>query len=587
MMLENIPRSEYPRPQFMRGEDTWQNLNGEWEFELDLSESGVERHLERADHFASIIVVPFAPESKLSGIGYTDFIRSAWYKRSFSLTAENLSDRVLLHFGALDDTATVWVNGELAGGHRGGYTPFTLDITDLVKEGENDLVVHAKDDVKDPLQPSGKQSERWANGGCHYTRSTGIWQTVWLEFVPKTYIKNVKIIPDVANEKVDVTVIFNGYDNVKSLRAVAAFDGDEVASRDVRVTGKSATFSLDIKDPVLWDIGKGNLYDLCITAGEDMLSCYFGMRSIAVDGYKVYLNGRSIFQRLVLDQGYFEKGIYTAESEDDFERDIKLSMSAGFNGARMHMKVFEPGFIACADRLGYLLWGEFPNWGLDPLRDGAFDRMAPAWREEIERDISSPAIIGWCPLNEYWTNEDREFVHSLYTLTKNLDPSRPAIDISGFMHSDVTDIYDVHDYEQNVDEFRRHYDPLVTGEGDAFVNYPDHEAKRDPNIPYFVSEFGGTFWDPSGEEKAPGSQAGTDPWGYGDAPDSREAFYSRFEGLISTLLDNPRVCGFCYTQFTDVMQEQNGIFRFDRTPKFDVERLRAIVSKPAAIEEPS
>ncbi len=584
MDFENVPRAEYPRPQFMRGEDSWMNLNGEWEFELDLSNSGADRHLERAEHLSSKIVVPFAPESELSGVGYTDFILSVWYRRTFTLTDENLAGRVLLHFGAVDDTAAVWVNGKEAGNHRGGYTPFTLDVTALVKEGENVVTVHARDDVRDPLQPTGKQSHKYENHGCFYTRSTGIWQTVWLEFVPKTYIKNVKMIPDVANEKVDVTVIFDGHDNVRSLRAAAAFDGDEVASKEVALTGKSVSFSLDIKDPVLWDIGRGDLYDLCLTAGDDMLSCYFGMRSVAVDGNRVYLNGRSIFQRLVLDQGYYEKGIYTAESEDDFERDIKLSQSVGFNGARMHMKVFEPGFIAAADRLGYLLWGEFPNWGLDPERDGAFDRMAPAWREEIERDISSPAIIGWCPLNEYWTNRDREFLKSLYFLTKDLDPSRPAIDISGFMHGPYTDIYDVHDYEQNVEEFRRHYEPLATGEGDVFINYPGHESPRDPDIPYFVSEFGGTFWDPA-EQTAPGPQAGTAAWGYGDAPDSREAFYNRFEGLVSALLDNPGVCGFCYTQFTDVMQEQNGIFRFDRTPKFDADRLRAIVSRPAAIEK--
>ncbi|MBQ7715106.1 MAG: beta-galactosidase [Clostridia bacterium] len=578
----NVPRNEYPRPQFMRGCDSWMNLNGKWEFELDLSASGSERHLDTAEHLSGEITVPFVPESDLSGVGYTDFVTSVWYKRRIELSGDALGGRVLLHFGAVDDFATVWINGSLAGCHRGGYTPFTLDITALVNEGANTITVHAEDDVKDVLQPSGKQSARWANYSCFYTRSTGIWQTVWLEFVPKTYIKTVKIIPDVANEKADVTVIFDGYENVKELRAVAAFDGDEVSAVDVNVTGKSVTFALPITDPVLWDIGKGNLYDLCVTAGDDMLSCYFGMRSVEVDGYKVRLNGRSIFQRLVLDQGYFEKGIYTAESDEDFERDIKLSMSAGFNGARMHMKVFEPRFIYHADRLGYLLWGEFANWGLDTTKDGAFGRMAPAWREEIERDISSPAIIGWCPLNEVWTRDNNEFVRNMFDLTKTLDPSRPVIDISGFMHSDVTDIYDVHDYVQEVDEFRKHYDPLVTGEGEAYVNYPDFE-KRDPNIPYFVSEFGGTFWDPN--ESDDGGDDQNNSWGYGKKPDSREEFYSRFEGLVSTLLDNERVCGFCYTQFTDVMQEQNGVFRFDRTPKFDTERLRAIVSRRAAIED--
>lgn len=580
-MEMTIPRSEYPRPQFMRGDGTWKCLNGEWEFELDLSASGAERHLESAEHLSSKITVPFVPESEASGVGYTDYIPSVWYRRTFELTEDEISGRILLHFGALDDTATVWVNGEEAGRHRGGYTPFTLDVTKLVKQGENVLTVHADDNVKDPLQPSGKQSARYDNYGCYYTRSTGIWQTVWLEFVPESYIKTVKIIPDVANEKVDVTVTVEGGE--KSLRAVAAFDGDEVSSREVALTGKAATFSLDIKDPVLWDIGKGNLYDLCLTLGDDMLTCYFGMRSFEVDGYRVRLNGRSVFQRLVLDQGYFEKGIYTALSEDDFERDIKLQMEAGFNGARMHMKVFEPGFIAAADRLGYLLWGEFPNWGLDTVRDGAFDRMAPAWREEIERDVSAPSIIGWCPLNEIWTNENHEFLKNIYRLTKALDPSRPVIDISGFMHSEFTDIYDVHDYEQNVAEFKSHYDPLVTGEGDVFIDYPEYEKPRDESIPYFVSEFGGTFWAP-----APTDSNGEDrseSWGYGERPYSADEFYGRFDGLTGALLDNPRVCGFCYTQFTDVMQEQNGIYRFDRTPKFDIGRIRASVSRRAAIED--
>ena len=582
METNNIPRNEYPRPQFIRGEDSWKCLNGEWEFELDLSNSGTERHLENAEHLTGKIVVPFAPEAEASGVGYTDFIPSVWYKRTFDLTKEELSGRVLLHFGAVDDTTTVWVNGHRAGAHRGGYTPFTFDVTSFVIEGENTITVHAADDVKDPLQPSGKQSARWANYSCFYTRSTGIWQSVWLEFVPETYIKNAKIIPDVANEKVDVTLTVAG-PREDTLRAVVSFDGKTVSERDVNLTYDTVTFSLDVKNPVLWEIGRGNLYDLCLTYGDDQLLCYFGMRSVAISGNKFLLNGKSVFQRLILDQGYFERGIYTAESEDDFERDIKLSMSAGFNGARMHMKVFEPGFIACADRLGYILWGEFPNWGLDTVRNGALDRMAPAWVEEIERDISAPSIIGWCPLNEIWTVENHDFVTSLYKLTKTLDPSRPAIDISGFMHSEMTDIYDVHDYEQSVEEFRRHYEALATGEGTAFVNYPDFEAPRDPTIPYFVSEFGGTFWDPATSGSDGEDQ--NNSWGYGKKPDSAEEFYARFEGLIFALLDNPGVCGFCYTQFTDVMQEQNGLFRFDRTPKFDTERLCKTVSRRAAIED--
>ena len=576
-----IPRPEYPRPQFCRSDDTWQNLNGKWEFEFDFGKSGMERRFFEKEHFSKEIIVPFVPESELSGIGYTDFLESVWYRRVFVVEDLPGKERILLHFGAVDNFATVWVNGTKVGEHRGGYTPFTFDITSLVKEGENTLTVHAEDDTRDPLQPSGKQSHTYANQGCFYTRCTGIWQTVWLEYVPAVYIKNVKIVPDVANEKADVTVILDGYKNLSELRAVAAFDGDTVCEKTVKISGKSVSFSLEIPKPKLWDIGEPNLYDLALTAGDDMLTTYFGMRSTAVDGHKYLLNGKSVFQRLVLDQGYFEKGIYTAESDDDFIRDIELSMSCGFNGARMHMKVFEPGFIYHADHMGYILWGEYPNWGLDASRVGAFDAIVPGWREAMERDFSSPAVIGWCPLNETWCSVN-EFTRNLYFLTKALDPSRPVIDVSGYMHSEITDIYDVHDYEQHPETFKSHYDPLVTGEGEAFINFPDKEV-RDKNVPYFVSEFGGTFWDINASE-IEGRDMNTS-WGYGERPRTKEEFYARIKALTDALLDNPMICGFCYTQLTDVMQEQNGLFAFDRRPKFDVAKLREILGKKAAIED--
>lgn len=579
--MNTVPRNEYPRPSMMRGEDTWMCLNGKWGFEFDFSKSGKEKGFLEKETFSREITVPFSPESELSGIGYTDFMEAVWYKKSFVLPGCAEGKRILLHFGAVDNLATVWINGKWAGEHRGGYTPFSMDITKLLNDGENTVTVLAEDDTRDPLQPSGKQSHKYKNHGCFYTRCTGIWQSVWLEFVPECYIKNVKIVPDVANEKADVTVIFDGYETPYSLRAVAAFDGEPVAEKSVKIRGKSCTFSLDIKNPVLWDIGKGNLYDLTITAGEDLVCSYFGMRSVEIVGHRFLLNGRSIFQRLVLDQGYFKEGIYTAADESDFERDIDLSVATGFNGARMHMKVFEPGFIYAADRKGYLLWGEYPNWGLDTTRVGAFEAMATNWREAVERDFNSPSVIGWCPLNEIWTHTVHEFIRNIYFLTKSLDPTRPVIDISGFMHSEFTDIYDVHDYEQDVKTFKSHYDPLMTGEGEVFLNYPDVET-RDEKLPYFVSEFGGTFWDPADVHTDENSQSA---WGYGDKPKSSEDFYERFEGLCMALLDNSKICGFCYTQFTDVMQEQNGIYTFDRKAKFDLERLNKIITRKAAIED--
>lgn len=569
-----IPRPEFPRPQFYRGEASWINLNGEWDFELDLGASGHERRMHEREYTGKI-TVPFAPESKLSGIEYTDFIAACWYRRRFERPAgfDGKRERLLLHFGAVDYEATVWVNLQKIGYHMGGYTPFTVDITDVLQEN-NTVCVWAKSDVRSPLQPSGKQAMRYPNEGCMYTRSTGIWQTVWLERVPRTYIESVRMTPDVANEKLDVRVTLAGDTEAKTVRATVSYKGESVAETEAAICGRSAVFSVPVKNPHLWDIGKPELYDIRFTCGDDVLDSYFGMRSVELDGYKFLLNGRSVFQRLVLDQGYYPDGIYTAPNDGALKRDIELSMSAGFNGARLHMKIFEPRLIYHADHMGYLLWGEYPNWGLDTSLNSAMEAILPEWLEELERDYSSPAIIGWCPTNEIAPNRDKRLMTTLYNVTHSFDPYRPVIDSSGYHHV-VTDIYDVHNYDQNPENFRKAFEPLVTGEGEVFVNNPREEKYE--GQPYFVSEYGGARLELNAE--------GGEGWGYGDAPKDYEEFYARLEGLTSALLENPRICAFCYTQLTDVFQEENGIFGFDRCCKFDMERIRGIFSAPAAIEK--
>lgn len=566
-----IPRSEHPDPQFQRKD--WLNLNGEWDFEFDFGNSGLRAGVLEKDEWSRKINVPFCPESKLSGIEYTDFIAAVWYRRSVTVTEAQLEGRVLIHFGAVDYETYLYVNGEEAGYHKGGYTSFTFDITEFLTAGENVIAVNARDDVRDPLVPRGKQSELYNSHGCDYTRTTGIWQTVWLEFVPKAYVKSFKLFPDTVNATLGVSAVVEGEG---AFKAEAFYDGRLVGSFEKTAAG-FVSGDIKLSETHLWEVGCGRLYDLKITFGGDEISSYFGLRDIRIDGYKVLINGKSVFQRLVLDQGFYADGIYTAPSDEALEKDIRLSLAVGFNGARLHQKVFEPRFLYHCDRLGYIVWGEFGNWGLDYSRDGALEAMLPQWCESVARDFNHPAIVGWCPFNETWDRDGRkqndELLRIVYRVTKQLDETRPCIDTSGNFHVE-TDIFDVHDYEQKVEIFKGNYDRLMT-EGVLFEHFPDRQ-EYDGKKPAFVSEYGGIQW-------SLGSRG--DAWGYGNAPKSEQEFIDRYKGLTDALLDNERMFGFCYTQLYDIEQEQNGLYYYDRSPKFDPELFRRINSRKAAIED--
>jgi hypothetical protein len=304
------------------------------------------------------------------------------------------------------------------------------------------------------------------------------------------------------------------------------------------------------------------------------------------------LNGKPIFQRLVLDQGFYPDGIYTAPTDEALKHDIELSQAAGFNGARLHQKVFEERFLYWADHLGYIVWGEHASWGLDTFKENIFVHFLPEWREIVQRDYNHPSIVGWCPFNETWSGQNNEAFKQLYYLTKALDPQRPVIDSSGYRHV-ISDVLDCHDYNQDPASFRAYYADMQKDtarprhwlEG-AWGLRCDEKAAQELlaiSAPYFVSEYGGTWWNEEQRKTALEEKGGS--WGYGEKVKSLEHFYERIGGLTKALLDNPRVCAFCYTQLTDVEQEQNGIYYYDRSPKFDPERIRAIFSAPAAIEE--
>ncbi len=574
-----IHRPEHPNPQFQR--ENWMNLNGPWQLAFDQGRSGMARKLylsepKTAKQFDKTIQVPFCPESKLSGIGYTDFIHGVWYRRTVELSDAQLAGRVLLHFGAVDYEAVVYVNGTEAGRHLGGYTSFSFDITELVCPGENIVTVYAQDDTRSLVQASGKQSGEYGSYGCFYTRTTGIWQTVWLEFVPRQYVRRVKFYPDLENQCLGIDCDVEGQGTVT---VTASYKGAPCGSVSGMASGSGSRFTLPLSELHLWEPGHGRLYDIEITFGEDRIRSYAGMRQIRLDGYRFLLNGKPVFQRMVLDQGFYREGIYTAPSDNDLLQDIKLSMAFGFNGARLHEKVFEPRFLYHCDREGYLVWGEHANWGMDLSDANAFLHFMPQWMEAVERDFNHPSIIGWCPFNETWDCEGRRqldrSLEAVWQVTKALDSTRPCIDTSGNFHTAYTDIYDLHDYCQNVEEFTAHYQDFPQ-DTEKMETFPQRQHYR-PGLPLFISEYGGIKWDTGSEN--------SDAWGYGDAPKTEEEFLKRYQGLTQALLNHPNIMGFCYTQLYDVEQEVNGLCDYERKPKFEPEVIRAINAAPAAIEK--
>jgi beta-galactosidase/beta-glucuronidase len=580
-MPVSAPRPEYPRPQMVR--DAWLNLNGPWQFEIDSGLSGEEKGWQTGREFGREILVPFCPESKLSGIGQTDFMTCVWYRRTFRVPAEWTGKRVLLHFGAVDHQASVWVNGKLVGRHRGGYTPFCFEITSLLREGDNEIVVRAFDDVRSGVQPSGKQSQRLESHGCVYTRTTGIWQTVWLEAVSASFVKKIRILPDLDGSRLILRASVDGPCSRLELRATALADGRPVGRGSAAASWRAALIVIPLSEVRPWSPQDPFLYDLEVelvsgSAVVDRIVSYFGLRKVEIEGKAIRLNGKPVFQRLVLDQGFYPDGIYTAPNDEALRRDIELSQAVGFNGARLHEKVFEPRFLYWADRLGYLVWGEFPNWGVDLRKLEAKQSFINEWQEALERDLNHPSIIGWCPFNETSpgaAHTDLWLTGTLYDITRGIDPTRPVLDTSGYTHV-RTDVYDCHDYDQNPETFRRRHEAFKSDDAAVWRNCPDHDAPY-AGQPYFVSEYGGIWWNPG--------QTDGKAWGYGNRPRDHEEFYARYQALTEALLNHPKMCAFCYTQLYDIEQEVNGIYTYARQPKHDAARLRAINARVAAIEQ--
>lgn len=585
-MMVNITttRSEYPRPQFQRAD--WINLNGTWEFAFDDKRVGDQEkwHLDQQAAFDQKIQVPFTFQSELSGIGDTGFHDLVWYRKSIQIPSDWQNKRTILHFGAVDYTATVWVNGKWAAFHEGGHTPFQADITELLEEEHNQIILRVEDFSQDVTLPRGKQYWKEDSASIFYTRTTGIWQTVWLEAVDPAHISKAKFTADIDRNEVRVRLFYSPSTRQKGMRTrlTISFEGELVAQDEFVVTHHEHTRSIglhDFNDHELgrwWSPEKPHLYDIRLELIEqdnvvDAVESYFGMRKISIENGKLHLNNRPYFLRLVLDQGYFPDGILTAPSDEAFIQDIELTQAMGFNGVRKHQKMEDPRFLYWCDRKGLLVWGEAANaynYSEEYVR-----RFTQEWQEVIERDYNHPSIVVWVPMNESWgipnvKNDQRQQQHglALYHLTKSLDDTRPVIYNDGWEMMD-TDLVAIHDYAWQEEVLNERYASIekavhsLPGNREIFVGGATYQGQ-----PILITEFGGIAYKKSEWEG----------WGYSGA-DNDEDYLQRLAAVIRPLHRSPIVQGFCYTQLTDVEQEINGLVTYDRKPKVPLEDIRRIV----------
>jgi hypothetical protein len=579
-----MSRFAYPRPQVVR--DAWQCLNGEWEFAFD-----DQRRYSLPDdeiEWSHRIVVPFAPEAEGSGVGDTGFHVVCWYRRSFEL--EMRAPRTMLHFGAVDYRARVWVNGMLVAEHEGGHTPFSADISNALCDGaQQTVVVQAEDDPADLAKPRGKQDWQLQPHSIWYPRTTGIWQTVWLEPLPATYIRALRWTPVFDGFEIGCEVLAGG--DVRPDLAVEVrvlHDGVLLAADRYLLVGQEANRKIVLSDPgiddsrndLLWSPESPTLLDAELTlycGGQvvDRVSSYTAMRSVAINRDRFMLNGRPYPMRLVLDQGYWPDTLMTAPSDDALRRDVELAKEMGFNGVRKHQKIEDPRYLYWADRLGLLVWEEMPSAYAFSAR--AITRLLKEWTEAIERDYSHPCLIVWVAFNESWgvpnltaMQAHRNAVEALYHLTRMLDSTRPVIGNDGWEAS-ATDILGIHDYDSDPERLRQRYavsDPVRTlfdqrRPGGRILTLDGFPHRGQPIV---LTEFGGISYDPR--------PTASHTWGYARAADA-QGFLAHYRALLAAVSESTMFSGFCYTQFADTFQETNGLLNADRSPKLPLEQIRA------------
>lgn len=576
-----IPRPEYPRPQLVRPD--WVNLNGIWKFRIDSENIGMERHWFSRPDFTDDILVPFSLESKKSGIGDRGFHPCVWYHRYFDVPPAWAGRRIRLNFGAVDYRATIWVNGVYVASHEGGHTPFSGDITGALLETGNMVVVRAEDPPTDRYIPRGKQHWEATPASIFYARTTGIWQTVWMEPVPVSYLESIRI-----TSSIDGAVSFSAAiatpGQAQFIRIFIEGEGRGLASAMSLADGPRALASAHLSSPRLWSPSDPYLYDARIELHDpdgvvDVIDTYFGIRSIAAQDGKVVLNGNPIFLLTVLDQGYWPESNLTPPSDEAIQEDIRIVKELGFNGVRKHQKVEDPRFLYWADKMGLLVAAEMANAYL--FNEESVARMTREWIEVVGRDYNHPSIVIWTPVNESWgvpnLTDRRQQAHlkALYFLTKSLDDTRLVIDNDGWEHTDSTDLFAIHDYTRTGKEFLHRFQGVTSGLPHPLYGKLYLASGHSYNgSPILLWEFGGVGYVlPEDVVSVPGNS-----WGYSGLEADADAAVERMRGLYEAIALLPRIAGVCYTQLYDVEQEVNGLLTYDRRLKFDAQVIRRINS---------
>ncbi len=583
LIANDVPRAEYPEPQFMRAQ--WTTLNGTWDFSFDDKNEGLTQHWNNGlKPFTKKITVPYCFESKLSGIGDTGFHSLVWYRRQLVLPAAWKGQNLLLHFGAVDYRAWIWVNGELLGTHEGGNVPFTFDATTALHPGTNTIVVRAQDPPEDKSIPRGKQYWKTESESIFYTRTSGIWQPVWLEATGSSYLARVHVV---AGE--DGVAHFDGH------LAIAASDqldfritimdgGTEAGHATGKIAQGRFSANIALTKAKLWSPDAPNLYSVkyqVLNNGKpvDNVDSYIGFRTIGLAHDRVTVNGKPVYLKFLLDQGYWPESILTPPSEEAIIRDIDFMVEMGFNGARKHQKVEDPRFLYQADRRGFLVSGEIAD--MQEFTEPAAERFTSEWMEAVKRDYNHPSIVIWNAINESWGTPDlkqprqQAFLKAIYELTHALDPSRLMIDNEGWEHTDKTDLFAIHDYTKLGEDLYRKYKDITPRSKDVPKNgklalVPGYQYN---GTPLYLSEMGGIAYIP------PGTIRLNKSWGYAGVEKTQDEAFARFTQLFQGVAKLNNLVGICYTQLTDVEQEANGLLTYDRKLKFDSAKIKALLDQ--------